>query len=86
MHRADEVVQDLAAAKYALTVGDSDRAMAAIDGALATARLMLATLLDLVTPPDLPTYAGALVLQALLETGDDHAPAVIPPTRRRSSA
>jgi hypothetical protein len=48
LHREDEVVQQLAVAKYALTIGDMARAMAAIDAALATARRSLTQLLAVV--------------------------------------
>jgi hypothetical protein len=70
-HRAalwqqDDVVQQLAVAKYALTVGDTARAMAALDAAIVTARLTLSDLLDLVATSEVATpepvgYRGKLV-------------------------
>lgn len=65
-HRAalesgDEVVQQLAIAKYALTIGDTERAMSAIDAALATSRRSLTELLAAVRSPGRLRLAGALV-------------------------
>lgn len=64
LQRSDEVVQQLAVAKYALTVGDIPRAMAAIDAALGTARRSLSDLLGLLNPPQQrqpATFAGSMV-------------------------
>lgn len=57
----DDLVQHLAVAKYALTVGDTERAMASIDAALALSR---ASLDQLVTAPGADagrSFAGRLV-------------------------
>lgn len=72
LQRSDEVVQQLAVAKYALTVGDIPRALTAIDAALGTARRSLSDLLVLLNPPETaqpPTYAGAMVREAAADTG-----------------
>jgi hypothetical protein len=61
LERQDDVVQQLAVAKYALTVGDIERAMAAIDAALGTARRTLSDLLDMVAEPDSASYGGRLM-------------------------
>jgi hypothetical protein len=75
LQRSDEVVQQLAVAKYALSVGDIPRAMAAIDAALGFARRSLTDLLTLVNPtpatPQQRRYAGAMVR----ETPADARPA-----------
>jgi hypothetical protein len=61
LDQGDEVVQQLAVAKYALSIGDTVRAMAAIDAALGTSRRTLTDLLNLLGPPDNPSFAGVLV-------------------------
>jgi hypothetical protein len=61
LERGDEVVQQLAIAKYALTIGDTERAMAAIDAALATSRRSLTDLLRTVRSAHRPSLAGVLV-------------------------
>jgi hypothetical protein len=61
LERGDEVVQQLSIAKYALTVGDTERAMLAIDAALATSRRSLTDLLRTLRRPGLLTVAGTLV-------------------------
>jgi hypothetical protein len=82
--RSDEIVQQLAVAKYALTVGATDRGMAAIDAALGIARQTLTDLLDMVNPPGAASYAGALVR----DCPDDERPvppaeSAVPPMPRR---
>lgn len=64
MELGDEVVQQLAVAKYALSVADVPRAISAIDAALGIARHSLSSLLDVVCPPDAFSRAGALVRHA----------------------
>jgi hypothetical protein len=59
--QADELVQQLSIAKYALAVGDTEQAMDAIDAALTTSRSSLSELAETTGPPHHPTYAGALV-------------------------
>jgi hypothetical protein len=59
MQHSDEVVQQLAVAKYALSVSDLPRATAAIDAALGMARRSLSNLLDIVSPT--PTYDGSIL-------------------------
>jgi hypothetical protein len=59
--RSDEIVQQLAVAKYALSIGEPARAMVAIDAALDFARQTLSDLLDLVSPPEATSYAGSMV-------------------------
>jgi hypothetical protein len=90
LRRSDEVVQQLAVAKYALTVGDIPRAMAAIDAALGTARRSLSDLLDLLNPPQQRqpgTYAGSMVRDAAAGTerprmqAASHIPPGYPPAR-----
>jgi hypothetical protein len=54
---SDNLVQQLSIAKYALTVGDTDQAMDAIDAALSSSR---GTLSDLVRPGG-PLHDAALV-------------------------
>jgi hypothetical protein len=61
LERGDEVVQQLAVAKYSLSVGDLPRGLAAIDTALDMARRSLSDLLAMVNPHGPATYAGALV-------------------------
>jgi hypothetical protein len=61
LERGDDVVQALATAKYALTIGDTERAMRAIDTALDASRRTLAELLATMRPPGLLGYAGSLV-------------------------
>lgn len=70
MEHSDEVVQQLAVAKYALSVGDQGRAMEALDAALSMARHSLSKLLDLVCPPQTATRAGALVRHAAAGTAE----------------
>jgi hypothetical protein len=81
MERGDEVVQQLAVAKYALSIGDQARTMAAIDAALDIARHSLSKLLDVVCPPESLTRAGALVRPA----GGGTAERPPPPTPRLPS-
>jgi hypothetical protein len=57
LERSDNLVQQLAIAKYALTVGDTGQAMDAIDAALSTSR---GSLSDLVRPGG-PLHDAALV-------------------------
>jgi hypothetical protein len=57
-------VQQLAVAKYALSVADMERTMTAIDAALDTARRTLSDLLEVITPPQSATYGGKLLRNA----------------------
>jgi hypothetical protein len=61
LDRGDEIVQQLTIAKYALTVGDTEQAMDAIDAALTTSRGTLSELAGANGPPHNLTFAGALV-------------------------
>jgi hypothetical protein len=61
LESGDEVVQQLTIAKYALTVGDTARAMTAIDSALEVSRHSLTELLGTVRRPGMMGFAGALV-------------------------
>jgi hypothetical protein len=74
MELGDEVVQQLAVAKYALSVGDQVRAMDALDSALSIARHSLSKLLDLVCPPETMSRAGALVRHAAAGTAELRPP------------
>jgi hypothetical protein len=91
LRRSDEVVQQLAVAKYALTVGDIPRAMAAIDAALGTARRSLSDLLDLLNPPQQRqpgTFAGAMVRDTAAGTERPRMQAAshVPPSYERTRA
>src|SRR5581483_2657204 len=72
LQRSDEVVQQLAVAKYALSIGDIPRAMAAIDAALEFARRSLSDLLPVLNPmPNTPQqrpYAGGMVRETAAGT------------------
>jgi hypothetical protein len=57
----DDLVQHLAVAKYALTVGDAERAMASIDAALALSRATLDQLVSATGADAAPSFAGSLV-------------------------
>jgi len=57
---ADDLVQALALAKYALATGDANRAAAAIDQALELAKTALSGRLGVATPDD-PATPGGLV-------------------------
>jgi hypothetical protein len=61
LERGDDIVQQLTIAKYALTVGDTEQAMDAIDAALTTSRGSLSELAGANGPPHNLTFAGALV-------------------------
>lgn len=70
LRREDEVVQQLAVAKYALTIADMERAMAAIDAALVMARRSLTQLLGVVgtTPgPSTPIHPARLAAPRPIE-------------------
>jgi hypothetical protein len=85
LEHGDEVVQQLAVAKYALTVGDAVRAMAAVDAALSTSRRTLTDLLDLLSPPQPTSYAGALLRSRPAEPDDYPWPAGPTPGQRPAS-
>jgi hypothetical protein len=55
LERGDDLVQQLAIAKYALVAGDTEQAMGAIDAALTTSRESLTELAD---PSVLAAHAG----------------------------
>jgi hypothetical protein len=61
LERSDNLVQQLSIAKYALTVGDTDQAMDAIDAALSTSRGSLSDLVRPGGPLHDATRSGALV-------------------------
>jgi hypothetical protein len=61
LERGDDLVQHLAIAKYALSVGDTARAMTALDTALGIARHSLSELVSASGPAHAPSYAGSLI-------------------------
>jgi hypothetical protein len=54
LERGDELVQQLAIAKYALSIGQTERSMRALDLALTLARSALSDLMDAVGPAHAP--------------------------------
>jgi hypothetical protein len=90
LRRSDEVVQQLTVAKYALTIGDTPRAMAAIDAALGTARRSLSDLLDLLNPPQRrqagDRFAGTMVRETAAGTERPRMQAAshLPPSYERT--
>jgi hypothetical protein len=77
----DEVVQQLCIAKYALAAGDTERAMSAVDTALALSRHSLSGLLGSVNPPDAASHAGALVRSMAAGSSNSDRPAPVAPQR-----
>jgi hypothetical protein len=61
LERGDDIVQHLSIAKYALTLGDTAQAMAAIDAALSSSRGSLSKLAGTSRPTHQASYAGTLV-------------------------
>jgi hypothetical protein len=85
LERGDEIVQQLTIAKYALTVGDTEQAMDAIDAALTTSRGSLSELAGTTGPPHSPTFAGSLVrTTAAASATPPHPPGDRPYAHRRS--
>jgi hypothetical protein len=58
---SDDLVQHLATAKYALSVGDTALAMDALDAALALSRASLGAQIEPTGPSSAQTYAGRMV-------------------------
>jgi hypothetical protein len=86
LQRSDEVLQQLVVTKYALTIGDMPRAMAAIDAALRTARCSLNDLLVQLKPSDSAEsgYAGTMVREVAAGSRPPRMQAAspVPPVQR----